>query len=163
MRISVTGSTGLIGSAPVGPLLTRDSHEVGRVSRSAQAGGFRWDPGAGHVDPAAVDGMDAVVHLAGESIAGGRWSEARKARIRSSRTRGTRVVAEAVARAQLRPKALLCASAMGFYGDRGDELPTEECAPGRGFLADVSREWAEACAPARDAGVRVVTSGSGSS
>jgi uncharacterized protein (TIGR01777 family) len=156
MRLSVTGSTGLIGSALV-PLLTRDGHEVGRVSRSAAgAGGWRWDPGAGHVDPAAVDGMDAVVHLAGESIAGGRWSKARKARIRASRARGTRVVAEAVARAEPRPQALLCASAMGFYGDRGNELLTEASAPGRGFLAEVSREWEEACAPARDAGVRVV-------
>ncbi len=156
MRISVTGSSGLIGSALV-PLLTAEGHEVGRVSRSSTlAGAWRWDPGAGHVDPGAVNGMDAVVHLAGESIAGGRWSEARKARIRASRVRGTRVVAESVARAEPRPRALLCASAMGFYGDRGDEFLTETSAPGRGFLSEVSREWEEACAPARDEGVRVV-------
>ncbi len=156
MRISVTGSSGLIGSALV-PLLTAEGHEVARVSRSTAArGAWRWDPGAGHVDGRAVNGMDAVVHLAGESIAGGRWSEARKDRIRASRVRGTRVVAEAVARADPRPQALLCASAMGFYGDRGDELLTETSAPGRGFLSEVSREWEEACAPARDEGVRVV-------
>jgi hypothetical protein len=156
MRISVTGSSGLIGSALV-PLLTAEGHEVARVSRSTAAGGaWRWDPGAGHVDGRAVNGMDAVVHLAGESIAGGRWSEARKDRIRASRGRGTRVVAEAVARADPRPRALVCASAMGFYGDRGDELLTEASAPGRGFLSEVSREWEEACAPAREQGVRVV-------
>jgi uncharacterized protein (TIGR01777 family) len=156
MRISVTGSSGLIGSALV-PFLTAQGHEVGRVVRSTTAAGaWRWDPGAGHVDAGAVDGKDAVVHLAGETIAAGRWSAARKARIRDSRVRGTRVVAEAVARADPRPKALLCASAMGFYGDRGDERLTEASAPGRGFLSEVSREWEEACAPARDQGVRVV-------
>lgn len=156
MRISVTGSSGLIGSALV-PFLTAQGHEVGRVVRSTTAAGaWRWDPGAGHVDAGAVNGNDAVVHLAGEAIAAGRWSAARKARIRDSRVRGTRVVAEAVARANPRPKALLCASAMGFYGDRGDERLTEASAPGRGFLSEVSREWEEACAPARDQGVRVV-------
>jgi uncharacterized protein (TIGR01777 family) len=156
MRISVTGSSGLIGSALV-PFLAAQGHEVGRVVRSTTAAGaWRWDPGAGHVDAGAVNGKDAVVHLAGEPIAAGRWSAARKARIRDSRVRGTRVVAEAVARANPRPKALLCASAMGFYGDRGDERLTEASAPGRGFLSDVSREWEEACAPARDQGVRVV-------
>jgi hypothetical protein len=156
MRISVTGSSGLIGSALV-PFLTAQGHEVGRVVRSTTAAGaWRWDPGASHVDAGAVNGVDAVVHLAGETIAAGRWSAARKARIRDSRVRGTRVVAEAVARADPRPKALLCASAMGFYGDRGDERLTEASAPGRGFLSEVSREWEEACAPARDQGVRVV-------
>jgi hypothetical protein len=156
MRISVTGSSGLIGSALV-PFLTAQGHEVGRVVRSpTAAGAWRWDPVAGHVDAGAVDGKDAVVHLAGETIAAGRWSAARKARIRDSRVRGTRVVAEAVARADPRPKALLCASAMGFYGDRGDERLPEASAPGRGFLSEVSREWEEACAPARDQGVRVV-------
>ena len=156
MRISVTGSSGLIGSALV-PFLTAQGHEVGRVVRSTTAAGaWRWDPGAGHVDAGAVNGKDAVVHLAGENIAAGRWSAARKARIRDSRVRGTRVVAQAVARADPRPKALLCASAMGFYGDRGDERLTEASAPGRGFLSEVSREWEEACAPARDQGVRVV-------
>jgi uncharacterized protein (TIGR01777 family) len=156
MRISVTGSSGLIGSALV-PFLTAQGHEVGRVVRSTTAAGaWRWDPSAGHVDAGAVNGKDAVVHLAGENIAAGRWSAARKARIRDSRVRGTRVVAEAVARADPRPKALLCASAMGFYGDRGDERLTEASAPGRGFLSEVSREWEEACAPARDQGVRVV-------
>ena len=156
MRISVTGSSGLIGSTLV-PFLTAQGHEVGRVVRSTTAAGaWRWDQGAGHVDAGAVNGKDAVVHLAGENIAAGRWSAARKARIRDSRVRGTRVVAEAVARADPRPKALLCASAMGFYGDRGDERLTEASAPGRGFLSEVSREWEEACAPARDQGVRVV-------
>jgi len=156
MRISVTGSSGLIGSALV-PFLTAEGHEVGRIVRSTTAGAAgRWDPGAGHVDAGAVNGKDAVVHLAGETIAGGRWSAARKARIRDSRVVGTRAVAEAVARADPRPKALLCASAMGFYGDRGDERLTEASAPGSGFLSEVSREWEEACAPARDQGVRVV-------
>jgi len=156
MRISVTGSSGLIGSALV-RLLAAEGHEVGRVVRStAPEGARRWDPGAGHVDAAAVNGVDAVVHLAGENIAAGRWSAARKARIRASRVEGTRVLAEAVAGADPRPQALLCASAMGFYGDRGDDRLTEASTSGRGFLAEVSREWEEACAPARDRGVRVV-------
>jgi len=156
MRVSVTGSSGLIGSALV-KFLTAEGHDVGRIVRSTTvAGAWRWEPGAGRVDAAAVNGRDAVVHLAGESIAAGRWSVARKARIRDSRVRGTRVVAEAVARADPRPQALLCASAMGYYGDRGDERLTEASPGGRGFLSEVSREWEEACAPARDQGVRVV-------
>ena len=156
MRISVTGSSGLIGSALV-RLLAAERHEVGRVVRStAPEGARRWDPGAGHVDAAAVNGVDAVVHLAGDNIAAGRWSAARKARIRVSRERGTRVVAEAVAGADPRPQALLCASATGFYGDSGEETLAESSAPGRGFLAEVSRAWEDACAPARDRGVRVV-------
>ncbi|HXK08581.1 MAG TPA: TIGR01777 family oxidoreductase [Vicinamibacteria bacterium] len=156
MRVSVTGSSGLIGTALV-RLLTSEGHEVGRVFRSPTAvGAWRWDPAAGHVDARAVNGADVVVHLAGENIASGRWSSARKARIRESRERGTRVVAEAVAGADPRPRVLVCASAMGFYGDRGDERLTESSAPGQGFLADVSRAWEDACAPARDQGVRVV-------
>jgi hypothetical protein len=156
MRISVTGSSGLIGSALV-PALAAEGHEVTRIGRSAAASGeARWDPERGHVDGAAVDGVDTVVHLAGESIAGGRWTATRKERIRESRRRGTRVLAEAVARAERPPAAFVCASAMGFYGDRGDEPLTEESPPGRGFLADVTREWEEAGAPARERGVRVV-------
>jgi uncharacterized protein (TIGR01777 family) len=153
MRVSITGATGLIGSALV-PALVRDGHDVARVGRTSGVP-LRWDPGTGHVDPEAVAGRDALVHLAGESIASGRWSEARKARIHESRSRGTRVLAEAAARTDPRPAVLVCASAIGFYGDRGEEVLTEASPAGRGFLPEVCRAWEEACAPARDAGIRV--------
>jgi uncharacterized protein (TIGR01777 family) len=154
MRVSITGATGLVGSALV-PALVRDGHDVARVGRSSRAQ-VRWDPDTGHVDPEAVAGRDAVVHLAGESIAAGRWTEARKARILESRSRGTRVLAEAAARADPRPDVLVCASAIGFYGDRGGEVLTEASPAGRGFLAEVCRAWEDACSPAREAGIRVV-------
>lgn len=104
----------------------------------------------------ALEGIDAVVHLAGESIAAGRWTEAKKVRIRESRVRGTRAIAEALARLRRRPSALVCASATGYYGDRGAEILVEDSPPGAGFLAEVVRVWEAAAAPAREAGIRVV-------
>jgi uncharacterized protein (TIGR01777 family) len=107
-------------------------------------------------DVSGLEGADALVHLAGENIAEGRWTDEKKARIRESRVVGTRVLSEALARLQRPPKSLLCASAIGFYGDRGGEMLTEESAPGVGFLPEVCREWEAAAGPAIERGIRVV-------
>lgn len=158
MRILVSGSTGLVGSALV-PLLTSGGHEVVRLVRGAPQPGARdihWDPDAGKLDEAALEGIDAVVHLAGESIASGRWTAAKKTRIRDSRVRGTRLLSEALARRQQPPRVLVSASAIGYYGDRGEELLTEDSPVGTGFLAEVCRDWEQATEPAAAKGIRVV-------
>jgi uncharacterized protein (TIGR01777 family) len=158
LEILVTGASGLVGSALVA-FLTTGGHRVVRLVRGTPSAGeaaVRWDPAAGTIDTAALEGLDAAVHLAGESIAGGRWSEARKARIRESRTRGTRLLAGALARLARPPRVLVSASAVGYYGDRGAETLDETSAPGRGFLAEVCRAWEAATAPAAERGVRVV-------
>jgi uncharacterized protein (TIGR01777 family) len=160
VRVVVSGSSGLIGSALVASLRERGD-EVIRLVRSAPTGenDVHWDPGSGSIDAARLDALapEAVVHLAGESIGGGRWTSERKRRIRESRTVGTRLVSETMARLSAPPAALVCASAIGYYGDRGDELLTEASAAGSGFLAEVTRDWEDATVPARDAGIRVVT------
>ncbi len=150
MKVLVTGSRGLVGSALI-PALEAAGHEVARLSR-----GKSWDPEAGIVDPAAIAGAEAVVHLAGENLAAGRWTAERKRRIRDSRANGTRALASAIAGLPEKPRVLISASAVGYYGDRGDEVLTEGSPPGRGFLADVCREWEDATAPAANAGARVV-------
>lgn len=159
LRVGVTGATGLVGTQ-LCAFLSTGGHEVVRFTRSARAGeGTRpWnpeDPERG-LDPAHLADLDVVVHLAGESIAGGRWSAERKRRILESRTKGTATVARAIARAERRPEALLSASAIGFYGDRGDEALDERSGAGAGFLPDVVRAWEDATVAARDAGVRTV-------
>ena len=162
MKVIVTGSTGLVGEAVVGSLLS-DGHEVTRMVRG-EPGGRRddgtsaapWDPSGRTIDAAALEGHDAVVHLAGEPIADGRWDEKKKRRIRDSRVLGTSLISEAVARLKDGPRALLSASATGYYGDRGDELLTEESAPGDDFLSEVCREWEAATRGAAEAGLRVV-------
>jgi hypothetical protein len=155
VKVLVTGSNGLIGSALI-PALA-EAHDVLRLTRSEPRGPgeFRWDPVAGRIDAAALDGVDAVVHLAGESVAG-RWTEGKKQRIRESRVRGTRLVAETAAAREPGPRVMVCASAIGYYGDRGDEPVTEDTPPGEGFLADVVQEWERAADPARATGMRVV-------
>lgn len=158
MKVLVSGSTGLVGRAMV-PSLQAAGHQVVRLVRTPGAVGentIPWDPAAGQIDAAALEGLDAVIHLAGENIAARRWNEEQKARIRDSRVRGTRLLSEALARCQRRPSALLAASAIGYYGERGDAWVTESCAPGTGFLADVCQEWEAATRPAADAGLRVV-------
>jgi uncharacterized protein (TIGR01777 family) len=137
MRILVTGSSGLIGRALT---LQLTGHEIVCYNRAA---------------PPSLEGFDAVIHLAGESIAG-RWTPAKKERIRSSRRDGTRTLCEGLARCAARPHVLLSASAIGIYGDRQDEKLTEDSPPGTGFLADVARDWEAATLPAREAGIRVV-------
>ena len=157
MNILVTGASGLVGSALV-PSLTADGHRITRLVRSQPRPGaaeVRWDPESGSVDAAGLEGMDAVVHLAGENIASGRWTAERKARIRDSRVTGTRILCEALAGLAQPPKVLVSASAIGYYGDRGDELLREERAPGSGFLPDVCRAWEAATQPAEQKGIRV--------
>ncbi len=157
MHVVVSGSRGLVGSALV-PLLTTGGHRVTRLVRRATAGPDEaaWDPMRRQMDASRLDGADAVVHLAGENIAAGRWTPARKAEIRRSRVDGTRNLCEVLARLPRPPKVLVSASAIGLYGDRGAEVLTEESAPGTGFLTDVCREWEAATEPASRAGIRVV-------
>ena len=159
--VAVTGASGLVGSALVTGL-TSAGHRVVRVVRGAGAASVagqrlaRWDPASGALEPSALAGADAVVHLAGESVAGGRWTEAKKRRIRSSRVDVTRRLAEALPRLERPPRLLVSASAVGYYGDRGSEILREDSAPGPGFLAEVCREWEAATDPAARAGIRVV-------
>jgi hypothetical protein len=157
MHIAVTGSNGLIGSALVASL-GAGGHRVSRLVRGplAGAGAIEWDPAAGVRDAALLEGLDGVVHLAGENIGAGRWTVRRKAEIRRSRVEGTQRLCEALARLARPPKALVCASAIGIYGDRGDEPLTEESSPGGDFLAEVCRAWEAATGPAAGAGIRVV-------
>src|SRR5262249_18292575 len=128
MRVAVTGSTGLIGSALI-PWLTNVGHEVIRMRRPAD-----WDPDAGTVHPSVLTGVNAVVHLAGENIAAGRWTETRKTTIRDSRIKGTKLIAETLGKMQKPPQVLVSASAIGYYGDRGREVLSEDSSPGNGFL-----------------------------
>lgn len=155
MRIAITGTSGLIGSA-LARAAAEAGHEVVALVRrpDAGAGEASWDPDLGTVDVDALGGVGAVVHLAGENI-GRRWTEAHKRRVLDSRTKGTAAVAGAVAALDPVP-ALVCASAIGFYGDRGDEILTEASPRGSGFLADVVEAWEQAAEPARAAGARVV-------
>jgi uncharacterized protein len=158
VRIAVTGSTGLIGSALV-PALTREGHEVLRLVRSRPAGrgASFWNPAAGIIDEDAVRGTDAIIHLAGKSIGAGRWSAKLKHEILTSRTSSTRLLAETIARQHSGPKVLVSMSGVNYYGtDRGDEVLTEASATGEGFMAEVSRAWESAADPAREAGIRVV-------
>lgn len=152
----------MIGSALLARLVD-DGDSVRRLVRSREELGpdrFLWDPDEGTLDAAAFEDVDAVVHLAGETIAG-RWTSGKKRRIRDSRVHGTHLVSEAVADCNRPPRVLVCASAAGYYGDRGDEELTEESTPGAGFLADVVLEWEAASEPAREAGTRVVNVRSG--
>jgi uncharacterized protein (TIGR01777 family) len=158
MRVAVSGSTGLVGSQAVASL-SAAGHEVVRLVRRPPAPGekaVRWDPEKGEIDAAGLEGLDAIVHLAGENIASGRWNAARKAAIRDSRVNGTRFLCDALAGLARPPKTLVCASAVGYYGDRGEERLIEESPPGKGFLAEVCREWEAASAPAARVGIRVV-------
>jgi uncharacterized protein (TIGR01777 family) len=161
MNILVTGSTGLIGSALV-PFLTTGGHGVTRLTRSkpgskpklGEAHAY-WNPNARKIDISSLEGHDAVVHLAGENIAG-IWTKEKKNKIRKSRVNGTRFLSKSLAEIEKPPRVLVCASAIGYYGNRGDEILREESAPGTGFLAEVSREWEAAAEPAIQKGIRVV-------
>jgi len=152
-RVLVSGASGPIGAALL-PSLDSRGYDVVRLVRGAAAGGAQipWDP-ALPIDPESVSGFDAVIHLAGESIVG-RWSAAKKAKIRDSRVVGTSNLAKALAQAKNKPHVFVCSSAIGYYGNRGDELLREDSAAGEGFLAEVCREWETATKPANDAGIR---------
>jgi hypothetical protein len=158
MHILFSGASGLVGSA-LSPALVASGHALRRLTRSAAAAGasaVEWDPQAGRLDAAALEGIDAAVHLAGENIAAGRWTAAKKRRIRDSRVLGTRLLSETLARLSRPPRALIVASAVGFYGHRGEEVLTEDSPPGAGFLAETCCAWEAAADPARQRGVRVV-------
>ncbi len=156
MRIAITGSSGLIGTA-LRSRLVSEGHEVVRVvRRAAGAGEITWDPDGCVLAPADLAGIDAVVHLAGAGIGDHRWTDAYKAEIRDSRTRSTNLLSEAIAACETGPRILLSGSAIGIYGPRGDEELDETSALGEGFLADVCRDWEASTAMAEAAGVRVV-------
>ncbi len=163
MRILVTGVTGLIGKR-LSELLVRRGDEVEGLTRAKarpELALSQWDPTATTLDPDTVAGFDAVVHLAGDNIGQGRWTRAKKARIKQSRVHGTRILSEALARTREQPRVYLAASAVGYYGSRGNEAISEESGPGSGFLSDVVVEWEQATSAARDAGVRVICARSG--
>ncbi len=159
VQIALSGASGLVGTALI-PVLTAGGHTVRRLVRGdprQSEGEIGWDPGGGRLQPADLEQIDAVIHLAGEGIASGQWTEEKRKRIRDSRVESTRLLAETLARTNRGPKILLCASAVGYYGDRENEVLTENAAPGQGFLADTCRQWEEAVQPARQAAVRVAS------
>ncbi|WP_210732868.1 TIGR01777 family oxidoreductase [Streptomyces sp. RKND-216] len=157
MRLAVTGSNGLIGSALVSSL-HRDGHEVVRVVRHPPraADEVAWDPKGGTVDTAGLAGCEAVVHLAGAGVGERRWTAAYKKELRDSRVLGTATLAEAVAGMAEPPATFLVGTAIGWYGDTGTRAVDESAAPGSGFMADLCRDWEAAAAPAERAGVRTV-------
>ena len=158
--ILVSGATGLVGSALLPSLrehgcLCKRLVRTGHAGAGSSAGDVQWDPNAEQLDPGAFAGVDAVVHLAGENIAG-RWSAEKKEAIRESRVRGTRLLAETLAGMANPPATFVCASAIGYYGSRGGEILTEASAAGSDFLAEVCHEWEAAAAPATKKNIRVV-------
>jgi uncharacterized protein (TIGR01777 family) len=157
MKILVSGSHGLVGKA-LNNSLTSDGHEIIRLVRNkaSAVGEIEWHPDQGTLDAASLEGLDAVVHLAGESIASSRWSEDKKRAIRDSRVKGTALLSESLARLTHPPSVFVSASAIGYYGNRGDEVLTEESAPGDDFLAHVCVEWENATIPAIEQGIRTV-------
>jgi len=164
MRVAITGSSGLIGSALAAALLA-DGQQVTRLVRRdpQRPGEVRWDPkmAGGGIAPEALDGVDAVVHLSGAPVAGGLWTQARKRVLRASRIDSTTALVSAMARAPRPPSVLLSGSAIGWYGDTGDREVDESAPAGTGFLADLVRDWEAAAQPARQAGARVATLRSG--
>jgi hypothetical protein len=157
MEIAITGASGLIGTA-LAPVLRAAGHTVRPVVRgtSDEPGAVRWDPAAGTIDAGALEGVDAVVHLAGAGIGDKRWSPARKREILESRTRGTDLLARTLAGLASPPAVLVSGSAIGYYGTRGDEVLDESSPPGDDFLAGLVQAWEAAAAPAVDAGIRTV-------
>ena len=157
MDIAITGASGLIGTA-LRASLEADGHRVVPVVRRPVGDGeraVRWDPAAGTIDRAGLEGLDAVVHLAGAGIGDKRWSDDRKREILESRSKGTALLADALAGLERKPPVLVSGSAIGYYGDRGDEVLTEQSTPGDIFLSEVCVAWEEAAAPAIEAGIRV--------
>jgi hypothetical protein len=159
LRVAISGASGLVGRR-LAHFLSAGGHTVLPLVRTegpapAGAGAIAWNPAGGTIDAAALAGVDAVVHLAGENIAAGRWSARRKRAIRDSRVDATALLARALAGLGARPRVLVCASAVGYYGDTGDRAVDEQAPPGSGFLAEVCRDWEAAAEPARSAGIRV--------
>jgi len=162
MDVAITGASGLIGRALTASL-RGDGHRVVAFRRGGVTEGdtIGWDPDAGRIDAPALEGLDAIVHLAGEGIAEKKWSEDHKRRIRDSRVRGTAALAAAIASRERKPRVLVSGSAIGYYGNRGDEVLTEESAAGSDFLAEVAKAWEAETAPATEAGVRTVLTRTG--
>lgn len=156
MQVAITGSTGLIGEGLVSALRAGGHRVVRLVRRAPGNGEVFWDPGAGKIDSAGLAGIDAAVNLAGDNIAAGRWNADKKRSIFESRVNGTRLLCEALADLHPKPKTLVSASAIGYYGDRGSRVLGETDAPGNDFLSKVCREWEAATMPAADRGIRVV-------
>jgi uncharacterized protein (TIGR01777 family) len=157
MKILIGGSHGLVGTALIKSLAAQ-GHEIFRLVRHAPNSKteVEWSPDRYSIALARIEGFDAVVNLAGESIAEGRWTDDKKRRIRESRVKGTKLLGDALANLTVPPKTFVCASAIGYYGNRGDEMLTEASAPGQGFLSQVCAEWEEATALAIEKGIRVV-------
>ncbi|MDE0804350.1 MAG: TIGR01777 family oxidoreductase [Acidimicrobiales bacterium] len=156
MKIAITGSSGLLGTALRGRLRAEGHEVIPIVRRSAAPGEVRWDPESGEIETAGLQGTDAFVNLAGAGIGDERWSEERKRVLVESRTKSTDLLARTIAELSPKPSVLLSGSAIGFYGDRGDEELTEESPAGDGFLADLCERWEAATAPAEAVGVRTI-------
>ena len=156
MRVAVTGATGLVGTA-LTELLKNEGWNVSRIVRQnkSQAADVLWNPESGVIDIGGLENHDAVIHLAGENIASGRWTPARKERIRDSRVKGTQLLAQTLAKLKTPPKVLVSASAIGYYGDRSAEIMTEQSPAGVGFLPEVCQAWERATEPAAAKGIRV--------
>ena len=157
MNVLISGSSGLVGGALV-PYLSTAGHSVTRLKRSLSnkndSKEILWSPGAGELDAAALEGIDAVVHLAGENIASGRWTDAKKKELVDSRIQSTRLLVDSFKKMEKKPSVFICASAIGFYGERGDEELTEESSAGSGFLADRCKDWEKEAAKAEALGIR---------
>lgn len=158
MKVAITGASGMVGSALKDRLQAEGDEVVSfvRHTADAQTGNFLWNPEAGSIDKAGLSGVEAVVNLAGENIAAKRWTTEQKEKIRASRVKGTTLIANTIAGLANKPEVFVSASAIGFYGDRGDEMLTENSAPGNGFLAEVCREWEQSTKAAEASGVRLV-------
>ncbi len=158
MNILISGSTGLVGSAIVAQLENERHRVVRLVRRAPESDGSEvgWNPESGEIDTSGLEAMDAVIHLAGENIAEGRWNDGKKARIRDSRVNGTRLLAESLAGLTSPPRTLIAASAIGYYGDRGDAVMTEDSTPASDFLGETCQAWEAAVQPAAKRGIRTV-------
>lgn len=157
MRVVVTGSSGLVGSK-LKNVLTEAGHQPVRLlrKRAGKEGDLHWNPASGELDPSQLEGVDAIVHLGGENIAAARWTDEQKKKMRDSRINSTKLLVDTIGKLQNKPKVFVCASAIGYYGDRGSEELTEESTMGRGYLAELCKDWENAAKPAADFGVRVV-------
>ena len=156
MKILIAGASGLVGTALVSKLKAAGAEVTPLVRAAAKFGEIEWHPDRGSIDAPALEGFDAVVNFSGDGIANGRWTEEKKRRILDSRVNGTRLLSETIANLGRKPATFINASAIGFYGSRGNELVDEESGPGEGFLANVCRQWESATAPAEQAGIRIV-------
>ncbi|MCC7529201.1 MAG: TIGR01777 family oxidoreductase [Candidatus Melainabacteria bacterium] len=157
MKVAITGSTGLVGKK-IASGLKSEGHQVVKLVRGNPHGTdeFSWDPNSDKIDAEAFDGVDAVIHLAGENIATKRWTSEQKEKIKESRIKGTKLIAATLAGLDKPPRTLVSTSAIGFYGDRGNEILTEESTSGAGFLAGVCRDWEGATRTAESKGIRVI-------